>query len=279
MRVRAKLGLFTDQRLADDLETLPRLMKRLGYRTYAVVDNPNIGHHLGFDRGFDRFVGRRELGGSGAQLLSRQVSSWKDEILSGGKFFLYLHFADPHSPYQRHAQWITSNEPVPADRSLDLVAYDSEIRHADEHIRMIFETLSLDAHTLLAVTSDHGQEFLDHGGRGHGFQLYSELTRVPLLLHQPGNKGLVGRVNANVAQVDLLPTLRDLLGEPPAEAAPGRSVLKTITDPDSDDRPSFASRVSIVAATTLRIRSVVQGRYKLIIPRARTSQRALRPRR
>jgi arylsulfatase A-like enzyme len=265
MRQRKALGVFVDNRLREEIETLPVLLKRHGYRTFGVSDNPNVDRRLGFDRGFDRFAGRKELGGSGAVRVSDQVHAWQAEILASDKYFLYLHFADPHTPYHRHAEWIDPEAEMPEDPSLDLAAYDSEIRYADEHIRIVLESLGLGPETLVIVTSDHGQEFLDHGGRGHGFKLYSELTRVPLLIYQAGNRTLAGRVAEHVAHVDLLPTLRDLLGEPIEAGRPGRPLLGGVGESTSTEPGVHAMRWGILGTRVLQLRSLVRGRYKLIL--------------
>lgn len=260
---RKALGVDLDRRLPDDVETIPQLMQRLGYRTFGISDNPNVDRYLGFDVGFDRFAGRPALGKGGAAKVAEKAAEWRDEMKAADHFFLYLHLADPHTPYHRHADWLVEDGPRPRDHALDLAAYDSEIRFADEHLRQIVESLEVDERTLIIVTADHGQEFRDHGGRGHGFKLYAELTRVPLLLHRPGDPRLAGRDGRPVAHVDLLPTLRFILGEPEAAFSAGRSLLGPGTD-FSADRPVYSMRTGILGQALVELRSVVKGRYKLI---------------
>ena len=111
--------------------------------------------------------------------------------------------------------------------------------------------------------ADHGEEFGDHGGRGHRFTLYSELTHVPLFVHQPG----VGprRVRVDVSSVDLLPTLRSILGLPASEQDAGIDLTKLYAAGDgrSEERTLYASRTTGMAWK----RAVVRGRYKLIVTR------------
>ena len=180
-------------RIPESLDTLPTVMKSLGYRTFGVADNPNIGSFMGFDRGFDEFVNlpkdTRERYGD---KLNEVVTGWKDELLAGEPYFLYLHYIEPHSPYRRHDEYLEQPDVVPEDEMMDLDAYASEIRYADERIRELGEMLSWDDNTLIVFASDHGQAFDEHGHKGHGFYLYNELTQIPLFVHLSGEGAPVG---------------------------------------------------------------------------------------
>jgi len=133
----------------------------------------------------------------------------------------------------------------------------------DAHLREAFGRLGVDASTLVVFAADHGEEFGDHGGSGHRFTLYSELTHVPFFLHHPG----VGprRVRADVSTLDLLPTLRSILGLPAAEQDAGIDLTKLYGEGGerSDERTLYASRTTGMAWK----RAVVRGRYKLIVNR------------
>jgi arylsulfatase A-like enzyme len=252
-------------RIPAEIATLPSFMKSIGYETFGASANPNIGERMGFVRGFDHFAPFTPAQGPGAGPLTANVLAWKDEILAASPFFLYLHFADPHGPFIRHPQWIESDAPPPKNRLDDIVAYDSEIRHADEHIRQIFEELALGADTLVIMTSDHGQEFLDHGNRGHGWKLYSELTHVPLFIYLPVDERLHGRVQANVVSADILATLHDLLDAGTESDVPGRSLLEARREA-LGDRHAFSMRTRHVPGVgSAHIYSIVAGRFKLIV--------------
>ena len=117
-------------------------------------------------------------------------------------------------------------EPAPLlspDRAPTL--YDREIRYLDDQLREFFEALGalgLARDTLVVVTSDHGEEFMEHGDVGHGPHLNAEVTHVPLLLAGPGvARGR--RLMQPLGHVDLMPTLLELAGIPLPEAAMGRS--------------------------------------------------------
>jgi arylsulfatase A-like enzyme len=223
-RASERMGLRYN-RIPAAAETLPEVMQRLGYRTFGVADNINIGEEMGFSDGFDRFE-RHPY--ESALTLQRTVNSWREDLASGEKYFLYLHFIDPHTPYrarqefmahgsaERHVERLESwNRGTPGQRRWveeNLSLYDSEIGLVDQVIAEMFESFGWRDNTLLIVTADHGEEFYDHGNRYHGDRLYQELVRVPLLVYFPQHFA-PARVDANVGLVDVLPTIRDLLGD------------------------------------------------------------------
>jgi arylsulfatase A-like enzyme len=255
------------RRIPESLETLPEFFRAHGYGTFAVTDNINVDEPLGFSDGFDRFRYLKGFAESGARKLNEQVLAWRDEILSEERpYFLYLHYMDPHEPYRRHAEWMPEDAPpVPEDRLTDRAAYRSEIRHTDENIRAIFEALGVDDDTVVILTADHGQEFLDHGHTGHKWTLYSELTRVPLIARL-GADGPTGRSKANVSNIDLLPTLRQVLDTPPSDSDRGVSLLAAADADSRGERELFAMRTDCYHPTRAReMRSIVKGPYKLIV--------------
>ena len=246
-------------RLPDALETLPELFRSLGYRTFGVSDNPNVSEAQGFAAGFDRF---ENFSYANADRVNQVVASWEAELESAQPWFVYLHYMDPHQPYHPRQPWL--HPPAAKNRhAVNAAAYDSEIGWVDSRLRQVFERLGVDESTLVVFTADHGEEFGDHGSGSHRFKLYSELTRIPFFVHQPG----VGprRVSAHVSLVDLLPTLRSILGLPASEQAAGIDLTKLheAGDDAGPQRSIFASRTTGVAWK----RSVVRGRYKLIATR------------
>jgi arylsulfatase A-like enzyme len=252
----AKLEL---DRVPDTLETLPELFQSLGYRTFGVSDNPNVSKAQGFAAGFDHF---ENFSYAGADRLNAVLASWEDEIAHAAPWFVYLHYMDPHQPYHARQPW---HRPPPAKNrhAVNGAAYDSEIGWVDAHLREAFGQLAVDASTLVVFTADHGEEFGDHGGGGHRFKLYSELTRIPMFLHHPGVTPR--RVRADVSIVDLLPTLRSILGLPPSEQDAGIDLTTLYTEGDErpEERAIFASRTTGIAWK----RAIVRGRYKLILTR------------
>ena len=256
-------GVIEVNRIPSSLQTLPVFFQELGYETFGVSANINIDAEMGFARGFDRFKCLQESEGIDAGDVERVVRGWLPELQEEGPSFLYLHFMDPHEPYRRHPEYMDPAEPPAVHVALDHPAYKSEIRNVDEHLRSILGALELGPEAILLVTADHGQEFLEHGGVGHRFTLYDELTRVPLLL-RVGDDGPRGRSSANVSNMDILPTLRELLGAPASRLDRGRSLLGVIEEAERGSRTLFAMRTSHPPTGTTRLRSIVRGPHKLI---------------
>lgn len=277
-------------RLPDEALTIAESLRELGYRTFGVTDNPNITERMGFDQGFDRFA---QLDYEGAEAVNEQLLAWEDELRGGGPFFVYLHYMDPHAPYNRRTPWFDAAYPAPvtprrtaegealaerkarsilrrgANRKLPPLAaedplrwlsnaYDSEIRHMDEHVQEIFERLEIGDDALVVFTADHGEEFLDHGGLAHGFQLYSELVQVPMFVRIPGDAAQTRSGNA-VTTVDILPTLCALLGAPGDQRSTGVNLL------ESSERTLYASRDAERGERSLR--ALVRGHHKLVVTR------------
>src|SRR5262249_48673410 len=126
-----------------------------------------------------------------------------------GKWFLWVHFYDPHYFFEVHPE-------VPSFGTSDLDRYDGEIRFTDLHLGRVFaalDSLGLSERTIVAVTGDHGEGFGEHGIMQHGYHTYNAQTRVPFILRVPG---LPPRhVDEPVGHVDLLPTLLNLTGGAP----------------------------------------------------------------
>jgi arylsulfatase A-like enzyme len=210
-------------RIPARIETLGEAMKRAGYATYAVTQNPNISSQIGFDQGFDHFTNFPDE--KAAESVTRKLRELRRGLRAEKRWFLYLHYMDPHGPYLgRRPLFDTSLQGMEREVS----AYDSEIHYLDGHIRRAYQMLGWDRDTLLVVTADHGEEFGDHGGSGHGNTLFAEVLNVPLLMVFPGSRHGGRRVSERVSHVDLLPTLRTLAGLPRSEADAGVSLLPLV---------------------------------------------------
>jgi arylsulfatase A-like enzyme len=248
-------------RIPGDLETIPEFLHSLGYRTFGLSDNPNICEVMGFASGFDRF---RDFDAEGAQRMTAALEEWRAEIRGASPWFVYLHYMDPHAPYHRHEPWFQTPPAGASEAQTKLLAYDSEIAYADMHLKRAFELLGVDDDTLVVFTADHGEEFLDHGRWSHLFQLYSELTHVPLLIRQPGMTPLRARVQANVSLVDLFPTLRAILGAPPSAQDEGRDLTPYYL---AEEPPAERAIIGQRRATQAELEFVVEGDHKLILQR------------
>lgn len=195
-------------RIPAEINTVAEVLKEAGYKTFAVTDNLNINREQGFADGFDHF---ENFHYETAEVVNDQVKTWENEIKGEGKYFLYLHYMDPHVKYHKRQPWYKGAE----DPILDKVAaYDSEINYVDDKIREMFEQFNWGENTIVIVTSDHGEEFKEHGGYQHGKTLYQEVLRVPLLIYLPAGGLDRKKVENNVSVIDILPTIRALIGLP-----------------------------------------------------------------
>jgi len=265
------------QRLPETAVTLAEILRRAGYLTYGFVTNPNLKTVFNLDQGFalyddslmrDKlyyvmlrsalasepsfrpFVGRKFLFSdrdnvelANARILPRLAR------LADQRFFMYLHYMDPHEPY---------SPPPPYDRMFDggtnrpgavehkMALYDGEIRYVDHHIGQFLAALrerKLYEKTLIVITSDHGEAFGEHETHAHGFDVHQEEIHVPLLVKLPGPQepGFAKEIVRNVTLLDVLPTILDVLGLPANRAFDGISALPLIRAPDAKafDRDIF----------------------------------------
>jgi arylsulfatase A-like enzyme len=236
--------------LADDIPTLPELVRSAGYRTGGFAANGFISRRFGFDRGFDRFVLVDEVNARAARVLTA-ASSWLDTLGGSQEVFLYLHTIDPHAPYdppkELRERWATEVEDSSIgsveylatlarssdEPKLDVIRglaalYDAEVAYSDHQFGAFLETLhemGLYERAMIAVLSDHGEEFFEHRSWTHGRTLYSEVISVPLIIRFPGGRGGGTRVSVPVQHVDLLPTVLQLLAIDSPPDLPGRSLL------------------------------------------------------
>ncbi len=250
--------------LAPEIETLAAVLRAAGLRTTAFVSWVYVSRKFGFDRGFDRFVEllpppERRRPGSPDTI---EADAFVDEVVEWATFagpepfFLFLHLFGPHLDYApplEHARVFDSRlrdtragryaELRPYVRGLGpearrigaeararaMALYDGEIRFVDRELARLFAVLEargLLDEALVVFTSDHGEEFDEHGSmEGHGWTLYDEVTRVPLLLRFPRGRHAGTVVEDPVSSIDVAPTILDALGLRVPEGFEGRSLL------------------------------------------------------
>ena len=235
------------------LPLLAELFRERGYGTAAVVTNPWLQADWGFDRGFDEY---RFMADAVAADVNRAALEVLDALSPEEPFLLYLHYMDVHTPYQspdaiRDAftqgmtgRQVYANGPFPGLTEEDLhyteACYDASIRGLDEALKRLFAELrerDLADSTLFAIVSDHGEEFGDHGGLGHGTTLYGELLKVPLVFVHPDLARNPREIDVPVSVVDVLPTLLELTDTPAPGGMMGRSLVPLIDGRDAPDEP------------------------------------------
>jgi arylsulfatase A-like enzyme len=251
-------GVINDtDRIPTDIPTLASAVQDAGITTGGIISFGFVGSGYGFERGFDHFdesipsaPNYDPVRDEPAPLVRDLATAWLRER-KDDRFFLFLHFWDVHydylppPPYDRmfdpdYTGTITGenfyrskqvNKRLPARDVEHLLAlYDGEIRYVDDHLKQILDVLGelgLRERTAVIVTGDHGDEFFEHGYKGHGRTLYREVTHIPLIAYVPGLPG--GRViDEPVSLVDLMPTILDLLGIAAPEGLNGTSLAGAI---------------------------------------------------
>jgi len=170
---------------------------------------------------------------------SDQLARRVEEALAraaGNPFFIFVHMFDVHYDYDppetywrrfnpeyqgplRSARFMTDPEihagMAPAELEQVLALYDGEILFTDEHVGRMLDALDLYAvadRTLVVVVGDHGEEFFDHGDKGHRHTLYDEQLLVPFIMRLPGVLPAGRRMEMQVRMVDIAPSLLDLVG-------------------------------------------------------------------
>ncbi|MGD8439117.1 MAG: sulfatase [Holophagae bacterium] len=280
-----------DDRLPDELATLPELLHTAGYDTAAVVANAYVGRPFGFARGFDHFEFiDHERGRS--EVLHERVAAWLDARRSDpSPFLLYVHTIDPHAPYAPPPDLRRTFAPDVEDPSVgqvetvrglvlgtvratdglerDLRAlYDAEVAANDRSLGLLLDELDrlgeLDD-TVVIFTSDHGEAFGEHGTWTHGLDLYREVLSVPLVIRLPRAIGAGQRVGATVQHIDLLPTILGLTG---TTAPAGRELAgRCLLDGSGSFRPPGNRPVMSYLDYWGRTgAAVIDGRWKLIRP-------------
>jgi arylsulfatase A-like enzyme len=250
--------------LANGVLTMAEVFSKSGFLTAAIVNSMNLGRKFGLDRGFNHFTYVKENVG---QVEPSEVETEAFEWLSkhGNKpFFLFLHYYDVHSDYRslpryekefirpyngiadgstaqlrRHRRRQFSLNQVDAEHLIDL--YDASIRQMDDGLGRLFdllETHRLLDHTFIVITSDHGEEFLEHGDVLHGRTYFQEVIQVPLLLRGP-DIPKSKRIKHMASLVDVMPTILSLLDIPKPTSLDGIDLAPLWQDSDSEPPRRF----------------------------------------
>jgi arylsulfatase A-like enzyme len=211
--------------------TLAETLRAAGYETAAVTENGLLEGTLGFRRGFATWFENEVPANAGdAPETFRRALAWA-RANERTPFFLFVHTYAVHLPYEPPPGYETlfedgrpAAERDPVDR--ERLRYEQEVRALDDELRSFVAGLGSIVppdRLLLVVTSDHGEEFGEHGQTTH-LQLYDEVMHVPLLARWDGVVAAGQRAAASVSLIDVAPTILDLLGLPPLPAADGLSL-------------------------------------------------------
>jgi len=258
---------------ASDPPLLPLLLRRRGVAVHGFVNNyfmvgyAPVGVEMGFEHVTDhRFRTRDTLE------ITRDAATYVKNH-AGERFFAFVNYNSPHEPYEPPAQFV-SRVPAPPGGPKDEVPrlYMAEAAKDDEAIGVLLRALD-DAkvrdRTIIVVTADHGETLSSaHGGISgldrmpvrfhHAVSNFEETARVPILIVAPGLLPENAEVKDRVRNIDLAPTLMELLGMEPSPRMSGRSMVGLAKgEKERDER--------VVVTEGRGTRAVMFGRYRLLV--------------
>jgi arylsulfatase A-like enzyme len=278
---------FSQEVFSENLTTLPAALKKHGYTTFGVSSNHTLTAEFGFARGFDYF---NYVNWQSADLVNEIVYAWEDEINKAERFFLWVHYVDPHYPYHPQSPWIEHYSSLNAtdiaqlsripqgamvsarEKDQDILShilalYDSEVNYVDSYVGELIERFELDTNTLLIITSDHGEQFLEHGRIGHAINIHREELHVPLIIQFPdvSNKESIER---QASLIDIMPTIlhelntdhpEQIIGKPLMENEGIRSSIKGMVPSRKAPVYTFAELDS-----TSTLKAIISPQWKYV---------------
>jgi len=227
--------------LRPGIKTLAEILKGRGYATAAFVSSFSVDSRFGIDRGFDvyddTFQAQAALKSTNAERRAEETfdrfSRWLENNC-GKRFFAWVHYYDPHLPY---------DPPPPYREEFSERLYDGEIAYMDRYVGSILERLETKGileKTIIVVAGDHGEGLGDKVEAGHGIFLYDEALLVPLIFHNPSIFARPRVIESQVRLVDVAATILELIGlEDDAAGMQGMSVLPWIKEKARKDLDSL----------------------------------------
>lgn len=269
--------------LPPDLDLVSEVLQKHGYATGGIVANINLAPSFGFEQGYDeyRYLAPDYLFGaqeSSSKLIAYQIGRKVALRLKGGhrvedyyqpapvvtgvatewldrhkdaRWFLLLHYMDPHDPYFAHPYTgeavarVEAEHPDASKAKRMRELYDGEIAFTDQHIAQIeqhLRQLGIWDETMIVITADHGEEFLDHGDWWHGKTLYEEQIAVPLLIKwAKGQVVAPPRADDHPARhKDVVPTILARAGAPISPGMQGRDLAVPFAERNDAERMHYA---------------------------------------
>ncbi|HAC78953.1 MAG TPA: hypothetical protein DCG06_01570 [Deltaproteobacteria bacterium] len=272
--------------LDSDALSLAEVLQQNGYATAAFVSGPFLRSLHGFAQGFDLFDDEVSATNNLAShqdrtspALFERVRTWLMDKASrdSAPFFLFLHMWDVHydfdppPPYDslfdpdytgeitgRNFELGRDIHPGMSKRDLEhvIALYDGEIRYTDSYVGKVLnvlEQIGASEKTIVIVTSDHGEEFFEHGQKGHGKNLYDETIRIPLIISQPSRIRPGQVIETQVRLADIAPTVLGLVGIPQPPEFGATQTMAVGLDLSAPILTDFAPPGDLIAHSHLRL--------------------------
>lgn len=226
--------------LVPDNHTLAEKLEGNGFETAAFVSSFTLDSRFGLDQGFDFYddkfdteeVLKSFFSERRADKVFTSFSDWLDKNYYS-KFFAWIHFFDPHAPYE---------PPSPYKEEFADRPYDGEISYMDFYIGKIMKKLTdldLIGNTFIVLVGDHGEAFGEKRERDHGLFIYDVTMKVPFILYSEYGLPRGMTVDARVRLIDVMPTILDMLNIPPADEGQGISLLSYVEEESGGDLSSY----------------------------------------
>jgi len=220
-----------------------------------------------------------------AAIVNEQAMEWLEDNKSS-PFFLYLHYIDPHAPYGPPEFLL--DEPKPRFHELDYpdnpkaiypffkrknvdselnqaynILYDADVKYCDKYVGQLLDELKrfdLFENSLIIITSDHGEEFYEHFGWGHGFTLYQEALHVPLIMYMESPEFKNKSIDKLAGLIDIFPTICEILEIKSTGNHQGKSLVPLIEDTEANVKEYIYSEL----INGWFVHSLISKEYKLL---------------
>lgn len=203
-----------------------------------------------FDPQTDPYVTSDKMTAMAQTLLGKQENT-------GGQFFAWFHYMDPHDKYQRHPE-------CPDFGSKNRDVYDNEVCYTDLHLGKLLTWIDQQPWsktTAVMISADHGEAFGEHGATRHAFDVWEVLTHVPWLVKLPGVAAR--KIDGRRSHIDLAPTIVDLMGQPPLASFEGASLVPELYG-GKVERPLVMTELAEDSHNP-QVRAIIAGDWKLTV--------------
>jgi len=281
-------GNFISDVLDDSFKTMAEYLRDAGFNTAGFLEQAQLRSYMGFAQGF--YYYKPDMGA--AAEINRGFFHWL-RLNKHRKLFAYLHYLDVHAPYTPPSRYRdmfgsfdhSTNFPeqvkdwqkfkgdvtdgnitlTQTDAEQLMALYDAEIRALDDDMAALFAKLKEEGiydNSLIVITADHGDEFLEHGSVDHAHTLYDELLRVPLMIRFPKGENR-GIVDMQVQTIDVLPTILEFCEIDQDPHVMGHSLLTYKSGANGHQQfPVFSERADLIAMRTEKYKFIYNTELK-----------------